>query len=55
MKSKPAKTTKRRLRTFIVAGIGFRCLAFRDNQGNLRNFWNDALIQLPVHFLDPEF
>lgn len=55
MKSKPAKTTKKRLHTFIVAGSGFRCLAFRDNQGNLRNFWNDTLIRLPVHFLDPEY
>jgi hypothetical protein len=55
MKSKPTKTAKRRLHTFIVAGSNFRCLAFRDNQGKLRNFWNDMLIPLPVHFLDPEY
>jgi len=56
MKTTAPKTNKRKfhLSPVIVTGAGFRCMAFRDAQGNLRNFWNQALLPLPVNFLDPE-
>jgi len=38
----------------VVAGAGFRYLAFRDSKGKLRNFWNQTLVPLPVHILDGE-
>jgi hypothetical protein len=38
----------------VVMGAGFRCMAFRDAAGRLRNFWNEKILPLPVHFLDPE-
>jgi hypothetical protein len=56
MKTNSPKANKGKfhLNLMIVIGAGFRCLAFRDTQGKLRNFWNQALLPLPVHFLDPE-
>jgi hypothetical protein len=56
MKTNTTKTTKRkfRLSPIIVSGAGFRCMAFRDAQGKIRNFWNQAILPLPVHILDPE-
>ena len=38
----------------VVIGAGFRCMAFRDAAGKLRNFWTNRLVPLPVHFLDSE-
>jgi hypothetical protein len=29
-------------------------MAFRDQAGQLRNFWNGKILPLPVHILDPE-
>ena len=54
--SMKTKTTKRkfRLSPIVVSGAGFRCLAFRDAKGILRNFWNQAILPLPIHILDPE-
>jgi len=56
MKINTTKSTKKKfsLSTVIVVGAGFRCLAFRDAQGKLRNFWNQNILPLPVHILDPE-
>ncbi|HWD91235.1 MAG TPA: hypothetical protein VG938_02690 [Verrucomicrobiae bacterium] len=56
MKTNTTKTTKRKfhLSPIIVSGAGFRCMAFRDAQGKIRNFWNQAILPLPVHILDPE-
>lgn len=56
MKNNAPKTNKGKfhLHPVVVMGDGFRCMAFRDAQGKLRNFWNQALLPLPVHFLDPE-
>jgi hypothetical protein len=31
-----------------------RFLAYRDAAGRLRHFWNQTLLPLPVHILDPE-
>ena len=38
----------------VVQYSGFRGLAYRDAAGKLRNFWNQKLVRLPVHILDPE-
>jgi hypothetical protein len=38
----------------VVQSAGFRCLAYRDSQRRLRSFWNQKLVPLPVHILDPE-
>ena len=38
----------------VVVGAGFRCMAFRDIDGRLRNFWNGTILPLPLHILDPE-
>jgi hypothetical protein len=38
----------------VVVGPGYRCMAFRDKVGTLRNFWNGQILPLPVHILDPE-
>jgi len=56
MKINATKINKRksRITPVIVIGAGFRCMAFRDARGMLRNFWNQSLLPLPVHFLDPE-
>jgi len=58
MKSVPIRRTTKS--TFahnlvVVVGAGFRCLAYRDNHGKLRNFWNQKVLPLPLHFLEPEF
>jgi hypothetical protein len=39
----------------VVIGAGFRCMAYRDARGTLRNFWNQKVLPLPVHFLDAEY
>jgi len=42
------------LNTLVVVGPGYRCMAFRDRAGQLRNFWNGQILPLPAHILDPE-
>jgi len=38
----------------VVVGAGYRTMAFRDQLGRLRNFWNGQILPLPAHVLDPE-
>lgn len=38
----------------VVQSVDFRCLAYRDTAGKLRNFWNQKLVSVPIHVLDPE-
>jgi hypothetical protein len=56
MRSNTIKTKKKQ--TFsnlvVVTAAGLRHLAFRDTEGKLRNFWNQTLVPLPAHILDPE-
>jgi len=52
--SKKARNRSDLVIPVIVAGAGFRCLAFRDNKGELRHFWTETLLPLPVHILDIE-
>ncbi len=40
--------------TLVVAGPGYRCMAFRDRLGRLRNFWNGQILPRSAHVLDPE-
>lgn len=56
MKTNTTKTKKKTAfnHLVVVAGVGFRHLAFRDSQGRLRNFWTQTLVPLPAHILDPE-
>jgi hypothetical protein len=52
--SKKGKKRGARVIPVIVAGAGFRSLAFRDKKGELRPFWTETLLPLPVHILDIE-
>jgi hypothetical protein len=54
MKISRTKRNSKSLNTLVVAGPGYRCMAFRDRLGRLRNFWNGQILPLPVHLLDPE-
>ena len=54
-KTKMMKAVKDRLlQPLVVQCFGYRCLAYRDQKGRLRNFWNQKLVPLPAHLLDPE-
>jgi len=56
MKSNRTKSSLRqnRVNPIVVHSFGFRCMAFRDRAGQLRNFWSGKVLPLPVHILDPE-
>jgi hypothetical protein len=56
MKNNRTKSNLRqnRVHPIVVHSLGSRCMAFRDQAGQLRNFWNGKVLPLPVHILDPE-
>jgi hypothetical protein len=54
MKINRTKRNSKTLNTMVVVGPGYRTMAFRDQLGRLRNFWNGQILPLPAHILDPE-
>jgi hypothetical protein len=54
MKINRTKRNSKVLNTLVVVGPGYRTMAFRDQLGRLRNFWNGQILPLPAHILDPE-
>ena len=46
--------TRESTKPLVVKCFGVRCLAYRDGNGRLRDFWRGALLPGPVLVLDPE-
>ena len=42
--------TEKTFNTLVVAGPGYRCMAFRDRLGRLRNFWNGQILPRSAQF-----
>jgi hypothetical protein len=54
MKTNRTKRNSKVVNTLVVVGSGYRTMAFRDQLGRLRSFWNGQILPLPAHVLDPE-
>jgi len=51
-----AKKVKERLsrEPVLVQGPGFRCMAYQDDEGKWRSFWDAKPLPHPIHLLEPQ-